>query len=73
MSSIRRLTVTTSAVHHSGRTRLLCWLLSHSAGDFRQVYAKGTSRFPVSYIFLTPFPATKRLKRELLHALSPLL
>jgi hypothetical protein len=74
MSSIRRLTVA-SAVHHSGRARLLCRLLSHSAGNSRQDYAKGMSLSPshVSYPFLTLFPATERHKREFLHALSPLL
>jgi hypothetical protein len=54
MSSIRPLTVT-SPVHHSGRTRLLCWLLSHSARHSRQGYARGTSRSPIFYLFLTCF------------------
>ena len=54
MSSVRRLTVT-SAVHHSGRTRLLRWLPSHSTGNSRQDYAKGMSLSHVSYPFLRCF------------------
>jgi hypothetical protein len=76
MSSIRRLTVA-SAVHHSGRARLLCRLLSHSVGNSRQNYAKGMSLspYPVSslILILTLFLATECPKREFLHALSPLL
>jgi hypothetical protein len=57
--SIRRLTVT-FAVRPSGRTPLLCRLPSHSAGNSKQDYAKGMSRFLVSYLFLTLFSATER-------------